>query len=50
MRTMIDALGALVRDGNIDAAEACRRAPDRAALIVALRRDGVDVSDLERRA
>jgi hypothetical protein len=50
MTTMIDALGALVRDGIVEAGEACRRAPNRAALIDALRRDGIDVSDLERRA
>ena len=47
---MIDSLGALVRDGVIDSAEACRRAPDRAALVAALERDGIDVSSLERRA
>jgi twitching motility protein PilT len=50
MNTMIDSLGALVRTGVVEAAEACRQAPDRAALIVALRRDGIDVSSLERRA
>jgi twitching motility protein PilT len=50
MMTMIDALGTLVRDGVVDAAEACRHAPDRAGLIAALRRDGIDVSHLERRA
>jgi twitching motility protein PilT len=50
MRTMVDALGGLVREGIIDAAEACRRAPNRAALVQALQRDGIDVSDLERRA
>jgi twitching motility protein PilT len=50
MNTMIDSLGALVRNGVVDAAEACRQAPDPAALIVALRRDGIDVSNLERRA
>jgi twitching motility protein PilT len=50
MRPMVDALGALVRDGVVDIADACGVAPDRAALIAALERDGVDVSGVERRA
>jgi twitching motility protein PilT len=50
MRTMVDALGALVRDGIVDIATACASAPDRAALVSALERDGIDVSGLERRA
>ncbi|MEN3337940.1 MAG: twitching motility protein PilT [Acidobacteriota bacterium] len=50
MRPMVDALGALVRDGIVDIASACSVAPDRAALIAALERDGVDVSAVERRA
>ena len=50
MKTMVDSLGALVRDGVVEIAEACARAPDRAALIAALERDGMDVSDVERRA
>jgi len=50
MRTMVDALGALVRDGIVDIAAACASAPDRAALVSALERDGIDVSDLEKRA
>lgn len=50
MMPMIDSLSALVREGLIDAAEACRRAPDRSALVAALERDGIDVSTLERRA
>ena len=50
MRPMVDALGALVRDGVVDIADACGAAPDRAALIAALERDGVDVSAVERRA
>jgi twitching motility protein PilT len=50
MRPMVDALGALVRDGSVDIADACAVAPDRAALIAALERDGVDVSAVERRA
>jgi twitching motility protein PilT len=50
MRPMVDALGALVRDGVVDIVDACGVAPDRAALIAALERDGVDVSGVERRA
>jgi twitching motility protein PilT len=50
MVTMNDALGALVRDGGVDVAEACRCAPDRETLIAALERDGIDVSSVERRA
>jgi twitching motility protein PilT len=50
MNTMVDSLGALVRDGVIEIAEACAAAPDRRALIAALARDGVDVSGVERRA
>ena len=50
MRTMVDALGALVRDGVVDIAVACASAPDRAALVSALERDGIDVSSLEKRA
>jgi twitching motility protein PilT len=50
MRTMVDALGALVREHVVEIQEACRCAPDRAALIAALERDGVHVSDAERRA
>lgn len=50
MVTMNDALGALVRDLVVNAAEACRCAPDRAGLIAALERDGIDVSNVERRA
>jgi hypothetical protein len=47
---MVDALGALVREHVVEIQEACRCAPDRAALIAALERDGVHVSDAERRA
>jgi twitching motility protein PilT len=50
MRTMVDALGALVRDGIVDLAAACASAPDQGALISALERDGIDVSGVERRA
>ena len=50
MRTMVDSLGTLVRDGVVDIGEACACAPDRAALVAALERDGIDVSGVERRA
>jgi twitching motility protein PilT len=50
MTTMVDALGALVRDGVVNIAAACAFAPDRAALVSALVRDGIDVSGVERRA
>lgn len=48
MVTMNDALGALVGDGVVNVTEACRCAPDRASLIAALERDGIDVSNVER--
>ena len=50
MKTMVDSLGALVRDGVVEIADACAVAPDRGALIAALERDGIDVSNVERRA
>jgi twitching motility protein PilT len=50
MRTMVDALGALVRNGSVSIAAACDAAPDRVALVSALERDGIDVSGVERRA
>jgi twitching motility protein PilT len=50
MTTMVDSLGALVRDGVVEIGDACGAAPDRVALIAALERDGVDVSGVERRA
>jgi twitching motility protein PilT len=50
MKTMVDSLGALVREGVVDIQTACGCAPDRAALVSALERDGIDVSGLERRA
>jgi len=50
MRTMVDALGTLVRNGVVSIATACAAAPDRAALVSALERDGIDVSGVERRA
>ena len=45
-----DSLAALVRDGTVHAAEAYRKATDRAALLAALRREGVDTSFAERLA
>lgn len=50
MRTMVDSLGALVRDGVVDIGDACACAPDRGTLISALQRDGIDVTGVERRA
>ena len=50
MRTMVDSLGALVRDGVVEISAACASAPDCAALISALERDGIDVSGAETRA
>jgi twitching motility protein PilT len=50
MRTMVDSLGALVHDAVVDIGDACACAPDRAAFISALERDGVDVTGVERRA
>jgi twitching motility protein PilT len=50
MRTLTDALVALVRDETIAVAEAARHAPDRAALMALLRHEGIDVTELERRA
>ena len=50
MRTLVDSLGALVRDGVVDISDACACAPDRATLVAALERDGIDVSGVERRA
>jgi hypothetical protein len=46
----VDAIGALVRNGVVEIREGCAGAPDRAALIAALERDGIDVSGAERRA
>jgi twitching motility protein PilT len=50
MRTIVDSLGALVREGVVDIGDACACAPDRGALISALQRDGIDVTGVERRA
>jgi twitching motility protein PilT len=48
MRTLIDSLATLVRDGVIEADEAMDAAPDRRVLLAALRQEGIDVSGLER--
>ena len=50
MMPLADALASLVRDGTVHAAEAYRKAPDRDALLAALRREGVDTSFAERLA
>ena len=50
MMPLADSLAALVREGIVHAAEAYRKAPDREALLAALRRDGVDTSFAERLA
>ena len=50
MMPLADALASFVRDGTVHAAEAYRKAPDREALLAALRREGVDTSFAERLA
>jgi twitching motility protein PilT len=45
-----DALAALVRDGTVHVAEAYRKALDRDALLVQLKRDGMDTAFAERLA
>jgi twitching motility protein PilT len=50
MVSMNDSLVGLVRGGTVHSAEAYRRAPDRAALLASLARDGVDTSFAERLA
>ena len=50
MVPLTDALAAYVRDGVVQPAEAYRKALDRAALVAALKRDGVDTSFAERLA
>ena len=50
MMPLADSMAALVREGTVHAAEAYRKAPDREALLAALRRDGVDTSFAERLA
>jgi twitching motility protein PilT len=50
MMPLTDSLATLVREGTVHAAEAYRKAPDRAALVAALTREGVDTSFAERLA
>ena len=50
MVPLTDALAGFVRDGLVHPAEAYRKALDRAALVAALKRDGVDTSFAERLA
>ncbi len=50
MIPLTDSLATLVREGTVHAAEAYRKAPDRASLIAALTREGVDTSFAERLA
>ena len=47
MVPLTDSLASQVRDGNVHAAEAYRRAVDRNALLEVLRRDGIDTSFAE---
>jgi twitching motility protein PilT len=50
MIPLAESLSALVRSGAVHPAEAYRRAPDRAALLAVLAREGVDTSFAERLA
>jgi hypothetical protein len=50
MVPLTDSLAGLVRGGIVHGAEACRRSPDRKALLAALAREGVDTSFAERLA
>jgi len=50
MIPLTDSLAAHVREGTVNAGEAYRKALDRAALIAALKRDGVDTSFADRMA
>jgi twitching motility protein PilT len=50
MVPLTDSLAAHVREGNVHAAEAYRKAIDRAALLAQLKREGVDTSFAERLA
>jgi twitching motility protein PilT len=45
-----DALVAFVQSGAVDVREAYRKAPDRATLLSALKREGIDTSFVERLA
>ncbi|MGC4083620.1 MAG: ATPase, T2SS/T4P/T4SS family [Vicinamibacterales bacterium] len=48
MISLNDSIAALVTSGAVDAADACRVAPDRSTLLQLLQRHGVDVSSLQR--
>jgi twitching motility protein PilT len=50
MVPLTDSLAAQVREGTVQPGEAYRKALDRAALVAALKRDGVDTSFAERLA
>ena len=50
MVPLTDALVAFVRSGAVDVKEAWRRASDRPALLKLLKREGIDISFVERRA
>jgi twitching motility protein PilT len=50
MVPLTDALVAFVRSGAVDVKEAWRRASDRATLLKLLKREGIDISFVERRA
>ena len=48
--SLTDSLGQFVRSGAIDVREAYRKADDRDALLLALKRENVDMSVVERLA
>jgi twitching motility protein PilT len=50
MIPLSDSLVALVQGGRVDPRDAYRHAPDRAAFLAALKRQGLDTSDIERLA
>jgi len=50
MRSLYDSLAALVHNGSVDARDAYRHAPDRAAFLALLKRTGLDTSVIERLA
>jgi twitching motility protein PilT len=50
MLSFTDALLAFVRSSTVDVREAFRKAPDRARLLAALKREGLDTTAVERLA
>ncbi len=50
MVPLTDSLAAQVREGTVHATEAYRKAPDRSALLEALKRDGIDTAFADRLA